>query len=205
MSVTPADRQHYDAIVVGGGPVGSIASLHLARAGKTVALVEEFEHPYPYPRAVMFDAYSCAILAEILGDHFSRISLKRTPRAGYYLDKDNLDEPFAQTTLEVGDTRNWFVQPQVEDILRDVISQDGNIDTFFGWSARKLYTEGESQLTIEELSSRTMRELSSTYLLGCDGRQQFRAQTGRRQPHPARRQRLVPGDRRHLCTRASSG
>ena len=83
MSPTLADRQHYDAIIVGGGPVGSVASLHLARAGMAVALIEEFEHPYPYPRAVMFDAYSCAILAEILGEDFDRISLKRTPGAGY--------------------------------------------------------------------------------------------------------------------------
>ncbi|WP_420443502.1 FAD-dependent monooxygenase [Candidatus Poriferisodalis sp.] len=179
MSGTLPDRQHYGAIIVGGGPVGSVASLHLARAGMAVALIEEFEHPYPYPRAVMFDAYSCAILAEILGDDFGRISLKRTPRAGYYLDKDNLDEPFAHTALEVGDTRNWFVQPQVEDILRDVVGQTDNIDTFYGWSARKLYTEGESQLTIEELSSRTMHDLSSTYLLGCDGANSFvRKQAG---------------------------
>lgn len=179
MSGTPIDPQHYDAIVVGGGPVGSIASLHLARSGMRVALIEEFEHPYPYPRAVMFDAYSCAVLAEILGDDFGRISLKRTPRAGYYLDKDNLDEPFAQTALEVGDTRNWFVQPQFEEVLRDAIAQAGDIDTFYGWSARKLYTEGESQLTIEELSSRTMRDLSSTYLLGCDGANSFvRKQAG---------------------------
>ena len=44
-----------------------------------VGLIEESEYPYPYPRAVMFDAYSCAILTEILGEDFDRISLKRTP------------------------------------------------------------------------------------------------------------------------------
>ena len=127
-----------------------------------VGLIEESEYPYPYPRAVMFDAYSCAILAEILGDHFDRISLKRTPRAGYYLDKDRLDEPFAQTALEVGDTRNWFVQPQVEDILREVIGATDGIDTFYGWSARKLYTDEDAQLTIEKLAGGVMRKLSSS-------------------------------------------
>ena len=159
MSGTLADRQHYDAIVVGGGPVGCVASLHLARAGLHVGLIEESE--YPYPRAVMFDAYSCAILAEILGDHFERISLKRTPRAGYYLDKDRLGEPFAQTALEVGDTRNWFVQPQVKGVLREVIGATDGIDTFYGWSACKLYTDEVAQLTIEELTSDDILELQS--------------------------------------------
>ncbi|WP_423922951.1 FAD-dependent monooxygenase [Candidatus Poriferisodalis sp.] len=179
MSGTLADRQHYDAVVVGGGPVGCVASLHLARAGLRVGLIEESEYPYPYPRAVMFDAYSCAILAEILGNDFERISLRRTPRAGYYLDKDRLNEPFAQTALEVGDTRNWFVQPQVEDVLRGVIGATDGIDTFYGWSARKLYSDEEAQLTIEKLTSGELRELSATYLLGCDGANSFvRKQAG---------------------------
>ncbi|WP_419864927.1 FAD-dependent monooxygenase [Candidatus Poriferisodalis sp.] len=179
MPETLSARRQYDAIVVGGGPVGCIASLHLARSGMEVALIEEHEHPYPYPRAVMFDAYSCAILEEILGAEFDRISLKRTPGAGYYLDQDKLDQPFAYTALEVGDTRNWFVQPQVEAVLRDAIGANDGIQAYFGCSARKLHTDGEAQLTIEQLQSGDTSELSAGYLLGCDGANSFvRKQAG---------------------------
>ncbi|WP_419838872.1 hypothetical protein [Candidatus Poriferisodalis sp.] len=41
MSATPADRQHYDAIVVGGGPVGSIASLRRLSADLTLTAASE--------------------------------------------------------------------------------------------------------------------------------------------------------------------
>ena len=47
----PADAlaDRWDAVVVGGGPAGATAALHLARAGQRVALLER--HAYPRPKA----------------------------------------------------------------------------------------------------------------------------------------------------------
>ncbi|MGI9595203.1 MAG: FAD-dependent monooxygenase [Acidimicrobiales bacterium] len=164
---------HFEAIVVGCGPVGATAAIQLANAGFSVAVVEEHPRPYPYPRAVMLDAYSCAILAELLGDDYQRISMNRTPGAGYYLDKTNLDRPFASTGLNLGDHRNWFVQPQLEAILREVIERHHNITTYFGATARKLYADDTSTLTVEHLHSGETTELTGDYLLGCDGGNSF--------------------------------
>ena len=38
----------FDAIIVGSGPVGSIASLLLAERNFNVAIVEKNKHPYPF-------------------------------------------------------------------------------------------------------------------------------------------------------------
>lgn len=171
----------YNAIVVGCGPVGVVAALHLANAGMRVAVVEEQTNIYPYPRAVMLDAYSCAILAEIMGEDFDRVQLNPTPGAGYFLDKEELDKPFAWTGLDIGDRRTWFVQPQLEGVLRDVMAAQDGIDTFLGWSARKLYADGDARLTITHTVSAETRELRAEYLLGCDGGGSFvRKQAGGR-------------------------
>lgn len=174
-----SEGSRFDALIVGGGPVGCVAALHLAQAGLSVGLVEEHHHPYPYPRAVMLDAYSCAILSETLGADFERVILERAAGAGYFLDRSDLDHPFAWTDLDIGDVRNWFVQPQMESVVRDVVAAESNIETFFGWSARKLFVNNAPRLTIEHAQSAEMRELSATYLLGCDGGNSFvRKQAG---------------------------
>ncbi len=166
-------NRHFDVVIVGCGPVGASAAIHLAKAGLSVAVVEEHPLPYPYPRAVMLDAYSCAILAELLGDDYDRIAMTRTPGAGYYLDKNDLDKPFASTSLNVGDHRNWFVQPQLETIMREVIERNAGIEVFFGAAARKLYAGVQSTLTIEHLADGAITELTADYLLGCDGGNSF--------------------------------
>ena len=175
----PGETEEFDAIVVGCGPVGAVAALHLSRAGRRVAVVEEHPHVYPYPRAVMLDGYSCSILAELLAEDFDRVLLEPTPGAGYYLDKDALDKPFAVTELQVGDRRSWMFQPQLERVLRDKIAAQPNIETFLGWTARKLYADADAHLTIEETATGTMRSLTGRYLLGCDGGGSFvRKQAG---------------------------
>lgn len=169
----------FDAVIVGCGPVGATAALHLGNAGYRVAIVEESHHPYPYPRAVMLDAYSMAILGDLLGSDVEKIGTKLTPGAGYYLDKDDLDRPLGSTNLDIGDERHWFFQPQLEAVLRDAVAANENIEALFGWTARKLYRSGEAVLTIQDLDTGDTRELRSRYLLGCDGAGSFvRKQTG---------------------------
>lgn len=169
----------FDAVIVGCGPVGATAALHLAQAGYRVAIVEEGIHPYPYPRAVMLDAYSMAILRDLLGDAAQRIRTTRTPGAGYYLDKNDLDRPLAMSQLDIGDERHWFFQPELECVLRDEVAANDNIESLFGWTARKLYRSGEAVLTVQQLATNETRTLRSRYLLGCDGAGSFvRKQTG---------------------------
>ncbi|MGH1488284.1 MAG: FAD-dependent monooxygenase [Acidimicrobiales bacterium] len=169
----------FDAVIVGGGPVGATAAIQLANAGYRVAIVEESTFPYPYPRAVMLDGYSLSILGELLGDRAVKIETKPTAGAGYYLDKDDLDQPFATPKAAFGDERRWFFQPELEAVLRDAIAANDNIEALFGWSARKLYRSHQAVLTVQDLSSGETRELTSRYLLGCDGAGSFvRKQTG---------------------------
>lgn len=164
---------HQDVVIVGCGPVGATAALQLADAGLRVTVVEEHVHPYPYPRAVMADAYTIAILDKLLGSDFARLDLKRCPGAGYFLSHD-LDKPFAWTDLDVGDQRTWFWQPQLETVLRDVMSRNPLIEIRTGTSARKLYTDQQtSHLTVEELATGQVTELQADFLLGCDGGNSF--------------------------------
>jgi len=168
-----ASDEVFDAVIVGCGPVGATAAIHLANAGYRVAIVEESVYPYPYPRAVMLDAYSMAILGDLLGDEVGRVRTTRTPGAGYYLDKNDLDRPFGWSELDIGDERHWFFQPELEEVLRDAVTAIDNIEAFFGWSARKLYRSGEAVLTMQELATGETRTLNSRYMLGCDGAGSF--------------------------------
>ena len=60
-------RSDFDAIIVGGGPAGSSAAIHLARAGGRVLLAEQRR----FPRAKLCGEF---ISPECLG-HFARLFL----------------------------------------------------------------------------------------------------------------------------------
>lgn len=174
-----AATESYDVVVVGCGPVGATAALHLANAGYRVAIVEESVYPYPYPRAVMLDAYSVAILRDLLGANAHLVRTTVTPGAGYYLDKNDLDRPLGSSQLDIGDERHWFFQPELEHVLRDAVAANANIESLFGWTARKLYRAGEAVVTVQHLETGETRTMASRYLLGCDGAGSFvRKQTG---------------------------
>ena len=54
----------YDVIVVGGGPIGSIASLSLSERGLRVCLVEKNINPYPFPRGIALNGFTMGVIKE---------------------------------------------------------------------------------------------------------------------------------------------
>jgi len=165
--------KQYDAIISGCGPVGGIAACFLAEQGLHVAVVEQNQHVYPYPRAISLDFFSVTFLKNLLGEGFKEITFSLWEEAGYFLDKNKLNEPLGllqvdnKGTIGIG---NFFYQPELENVIRKKVKSNAHIDTFFNYSALKIYQEGEkAHLTIQNRENEEMLYLAAKFLLGCDG------------------------------------
>ena len=138
----------FDAIIVGSGPVGSIASLLLAERNFNVAIVEKNKHPYPHPRAVGLNGYSLSLIEILLGKLWKDFKFTSAIEVGYMLDKNKMSKPFGVMQPPEINGRlldfdkygflNWFNQPNLEDLLRKKIKQSKNIKTFYNFVTFKV-------------------------------------------------------------------
>ena len=125
-------NREYDVIIIGGGPVGSVASLLLESRGFNVALVERNTVPYPFPRAIALNEFSMSLIMDLLGPElWSEFEFTPGIHVGYVLNKDKMNEPFGLMQPPVIDGKildndnfgflSWFNQPQLEGLLRTSI------------------------------------------------------------------------------------
>ena len=84
----------YDAIVMGCGPTGAIASILLANKGFKVAVVEKSAKPYPYPRAIALNEFTMDLLKNLLGELWEKFNFTTAVEVGYVLSKEKINEPF---------------------------------------------------------------------------------------------------------------
>ena len=169
----------FDAIIVGSGPVGSIASLLLAERNFNVAIVEKNKHPYPHPRAVGLNGYSLSLIEILLGELWKDFKFTSAIEVGYMLDKNKMSKPFGvMQPPEINGKLldfdkygflNWFNQPNLEDLLRKKIKQSKNITTFYNFEALVMWETDKNYLRIQNLGSEEMETISSKYLIGADG------------------------------------
>ena len=171
--------EEFDVIIVGGGPIGSIASLLLSKKGLSVCLIEKNASPYPFPRGIALNGFTMGVIEELLGEKWPDFDYTTAIEVGYVLGKDRMNEPFGKMQPPVIDGEildldhygfiNWFNQPQLERLLRAKIEDDGGIEALYGHEALVLWEDEKNYITIQNNSTGDTKTLSSDYLIGADG------------------------------------
>ena len=173
------ENEKFDVIIVGGGPIGSIASLLLSKKGLKVCLIEKNASPYPFPRGIALNGFTMGVVEELLGEKWPDFDYTTAIEVGYVLGKDRMDEPFGKMQPPVIEGEildldhygfiNWFNQPQLERLLRGKIEDDGGIEALYGHEALVLWENEKNFITIQDNSTGDTRTLCSDYLIGADG------------------------------------
>ena len=173
------ENYEFDVIIVGGGPIGSIASLLLSKKGLSVCLIEKNASPYPFPRGIALNGFTMGVIEELLGEKWPDFDYTTAIEVGYVLGKDRMNEPFGKMQPPVIEGKildldhygfiNWFNQPQLERLLRAKIDDDGGIEALYGHEALVLWEDEKNYITIQNNSTGDTKTLSSDYLIGADG------------------------------------
>ena len=173
------ENEEFDVIIVGGGPIGSIASLLLSKKGHSVCLIEKNASPYPFPRGIALNGFTMGVIEELLGEKWPDFDYTTAIEVGYVLGKDRMNEPFGKMQPPVIEGEildldhygfiNWFNQPQLERLLRAKIEDDGGIEALYGHEALVLWEDEKNYITIQNNSTGDTKTLSSDYLIGADG------------------------------------
>ena len=168
----------YDAIVMGCGPTGAIASILLANKGFKVAVVEKSAKPYPYPRAIALNEFTMDLLKNLLGELWGEFNFTTAVEVGYVLSKEKINEPFGLMQPPEIDGKvldldnfgfiNWIYSPQLEELLREKINSNENITIFYDHSGLILWEDKKNYLTIENSTTGEQIKLFCKYLLGAD-------------------------------------
>jgi 3-(3-hydroxy-phenyl)propionate hydroxylase len=183
---TMSPQHHYDAIVMGCGPVGALAANVLAKHGLHVAVVERNPLVHPLPRAISLDHYALTPLCDIVGQDLVATKLNFTCWEGgeCCLNMDDFfnDRFFANLQLQEhvlgippcrnfqGDklqigSENFLFQPELETLLRNALKQQENVDMFLNFEALMMhesYTKGVYDLDGEYATHLTMQNKRET-------------------------------------------
>ena len=169
MSENGLDDFCYDVAIVGMGPVGASAAIHMAHLGLNVAIFEKETQIYPLPRAVSIDGEIVRAFQSIgRGDELASIlqPIRPDDRAGF-ADADRnwlFGVNFASTGPNGWPPSSQFFQPELDRYLRSVAATYAGIKIFLGESVDQV--DQDNQLVTIASQKRTLK---CRYLLACDG------------------------------------
>lgn len=165
--------EKFDVTVVGLGPVGSLLTLLLARAGLRVAAIERDTEVYKLPRAVNLDGEIVRALQPLgLADDMNDLlqPVREGERAGFVDSQRNW--LFGQDVKPGGScgwqSMNFFDQPELEQFLRDHALAASHCTSFIGYEAENL-RQNSDLVSITARSEADTQQLESSYLIACDG------------------------------------
>lgn len=172
-------NQHYQVVIVGGGPVGVALAVELGLRGVTCALVERRLEPQRIPKGQnltqrsMEHLYSWGIADAVRA---SRMLPPDYPMSGIIAYRELSTEFWYAPPLREIVNAYYFQKnerlPQylVEHVLRKKLAKLSNVECRFGWSAEKVEQDASgARVAIAKEGGGGNETLSGEYLVGCDG------------------------------------
>ena len=165
--MSTSDDVDADVLVVGYGPVGQTLAALLGTAGHRVIVCERRVARYETPRAGHFDHEIMRVFQSLgVSEEVRRIA--EPARVYEFLDPDGtvLSRLPRQWSAPSGwDASYHFYQPDLEDVLDDVVHRISTVDIRFGAAVADLRQEIDHVVvTLEDASHITAR-----YVVGADG------------------------------------
>ena len=164
---------NYDVVICGYGPTGAVAANLLGQRGVRVLVVEQSTEIYNIPRAVHFDGETMRIFQSLgLVDEIQSVSQPATDVAFVNGKGRTL------MALDLGGmpirhgwpNANFFNQPALEAHLRCGVERYPSVEVRLGWTLETLDQDDTGlHVTLSHWESGRHEEVTSPYLLGCDG------------------------------------
>ncbi len=162
----------HDVAIIGAGPVGLTLANLLGRGGNSVVVLEKQSKPYPFPRAIHFDAETMrAFQATGLAEQILRHT--HIGRGMLFKNKDGLtlvDWSRDQTPGPMGWYESYrFYQPGLEQELREGLKRFEDVTLRTEHAVTSLsQSDTAVTLTLEDGS-----QLTARFVIGCDGTDSF--------------------------------
>lgn len=165
---------HFDALIIGYGPVGATAAGLLAKRGWSVAVIDRLPDLYPLPRAIGFDGEITRIFQELgivdnvmahsnpsLGAEFIEAGGKRI---------EGFDIPPGTVGPMGWPDVCFFHQPTLERQLRECVEATGKVTTYLSYEASDATQSDDGvSLVITPVEGGAPITLTASYLLAADG------------------------------------
>ncbi|MEU0931392.1 bifunctional 3-(3-hydroxy-phenyl)propionate/3-hydroxycinnamic acid hydroxylase MhpA [Streptomyces malaysiensis] len=157
-----------DVLVVGWGPVGQLTATLLAQQGWRVTVLERYERPYPFPRAVHFDGETARYLAAAgIGDRLHEVG---DPAVDY--EFHTADGQVLMRLELSGDppgSAGWprsvvFHQPALERVLQERAERLPNLRLLRGLEVTDC-VERDDHVEVAAGG----RRITASWVVGCDG------------------------------------
>lgn len=160
-----------DVVVVGAGPVGTVALALLGQAGLTAIGIEKDAEPWPTARAVHFDGETFRTLQSL--GIAARLEEVTIPMTSLRVENEARETLVRIPTGRLGD-QGWhddinFHQPEVETQLRELVEDTSGVELRVGTEALKV-RPADDGVEVDVLDSAGVETtLRARWVIAADG------------------------------------